>query len=150
MLSRNHSYFDKALCLDGHYIVTGYTNDHFCNDLLQLTDIREELHRYLRHEAGFEAVFFLDAANMLYCYDHQSFDILRNRNNGTITSQRAVRHAEDEIVAAGPMGRRHRRGAIQMPTAVAQISVDENTDNGPLHMGRMRLESAWQQLIALF
>lgn len=150
MLSRNHSYFDKALCLDGHYIVTGYTNDHFCNDLLQLTDIREELHRYLRHEAGFEAVFFLDAANMLYCYDHQSFDILRNRNNGTITSQRAVRHAGDEIVAAGPMGRRHRRGAIQTPTAAAQISVDENTDNGPLHMGRMRLESAWQQLIARF
>ena len=61
MISKNHSYFDRELCLDGHYIITGRTNDQFCNDILQLTDIRMELHRYLRFEEHFQAVFFQSA-----------------------------------------------------------------------------------------
>ena len=77
MLAKNNSYFDVELCLEGHYIVTGYTNDQFCNDRLQLSDVKYELHNYLRHREHFDAVFFLDSINMLFCYDQQSFDILR-------------------------------------------------------------------------
>lgn len=77
MLGKNNSYFDRELCLDGHYIVTGYINDQFCNDLLQLSDVKYEIHHYLRHAQGFSAVFFLDSINMLFCYDQESFDILR-------------------------------------------------------------------------
>ena len=76
MRERNQSYFDPELCLDGHYIVTGYTNDQFCGDLLQLSDVKLELHRYLRYSQGFDAVCFLDSVNMLFCYDQQSYDIL--------------------------------------------------------------------------
>ena len=57
MIPRNGTYFDQELCLEGHYVVTGYTNDLFCNDRLQITDIRQELHRHLL-EQGFEVVVY--------------------------------------------------------------------------------------------
>ena len=66
MIAKNNSFFDIELCVDGHYIVTGYTNDQFCNDVLQLSDVKYELHNYLRNEQGFEAVFFLDSVDMLW------------------------------------------------------------------------------------
>ena len=60
MLSKNNSYFDRELCINGHYIITGKTNDKFCSDTLELTDVLPALHRYLRYDQDFDAVFFLD------------------------------------------------------------------------------------------
>ena len=39
MIAKNNSYFDEELRVNGHYIITGYTNDQFCNNMLQLTEI---------------------------------------------------------------------------------------------------------------
>ena len=97
MIAKNNSYFDIELCLDGHYIVTGYTNDQYCNDMLQLSDIKYELHRYLRHEQGFDAVFFLDSVNMLFCYDQQSYDILRGNYSRAEKVNNNIRTGEEII-----------------------------------------------------
>lgn len=57
MLSINNSYFDPILCTDGHYIITGRTNDQFCLDTLEITDILPALHAYLRYEQGLMRCF---------------------------------------------------------------------------------------------
>ena len=149
MISKNHSYFDRELCLDGHYIITGRTNDQFCNDILQLTDIRMELHRYLRFEEHFQAVFFLDASNMLYCYDQQSFDILRNNALTPVENSHQTENNENlnavEIESSGPLGRRRRRRSGSENRAPQPVMRQQ----GALHMGRMNLPAAWQQVIAV-
>lgn len=149
MISKNHSYFDRELCLDGHYIITGRTNDQFCNDILQLTDIRLELHRYLRFKEKFQAVFFLDASNMLYCYDEQSFNILRNNAltpTQTIHEPQINRNSvAREIESSGPLGRRRRR----RQSTEMEVSNQVTGHQEALHMGRMNLPAAWQQVIAV-
>ncbi len=106
MIFRNNSYFDNELCLEGHYVVTGFTNDSFCNAYGLITDLEYELHRYLRYDQKFEAVIFFHGINMLHCYDEQSFNILR----GTNTDQkRSERTPESEIIKDSPLGHRRRR-----------------------------------------
>lgn len=149
MLGKNNSYFDIELCLDGHYIVTGYTNDQFCNDVLQLSDVKYELHRYLRYEQHFDAVFFLDSVNMLFCYDQQSYDILRG--SSVTPPDRAEPGPREDIIAATPLGRRRRRregpqGGTAAPERPARPS---NRGNGPLHMGRQAISGSWAQVTTL-
>ena len=149
MISKNNSYFDRELCLNGHYIVTGKTNDQFCNDMLQLTDIRFELQRYLREKEKFEAVFFLDSSNILYCYDEQSYSILRNNRRPSDEPRTAIsagkRSIARDIESSGPLGRR-RRQRNQTPADPAPEHREEL--RGSLRMGR-RLPAAWQQIIAV-
>ena len=66
MRAINGSYFDPQLCMDGHFIITGNTNDVFYNPQLLRTDIKYELYRYLRHTQGFDAVVFLDRVSGEY------------------------------------------------------------------------------------
>ena len=143
MISKNNSYFDRELCLNGHYIVTGKTNDQFCNDMLQLTDIRFELQRYLREKEKFEAVFFLDSSNILYCYDEQSYSILRNNRRPSDEPRTAIsagkRSIARDIESSGPLGRR-RRQRNQTPADPAPEHREEL--RGSLRMGR-RLPAAW-------
>lgn len=150
MLGKNNSYFDIELCLDGHYIVTGYTNDHFCNDMLQLSDVKYELHHYLRHSQDFDAVFFLDSVNMLFCYDQKSYDILRG--NETV---RDIHTSHDnlagEIVATAPLGRRRRNRNQEKPQDAQnrRDSGQTQDQNSPLHMGRQAIRVSWEQVTKL-
>ena len=145
------TYFQPDLCLNTHFIITGYTNDIFCNDQMQLTDIKQELHRHLRAH-GFDAVVFLDVSNVLYCYDEPSYFALCNNRLPEEAPQPAPvapPPAEDDpfaaIAAEGPMGgRRRRRGG---PAHVAPAPAPVET--GSLNRGRMYLNDAWAQVIAL-
>lgn len=152
MLGKNNSYFDKELCLDGHYIVTGYTNDQFCNDLLQLSDVKYEIHHYLRHKQGFSAVFFLDSVNMLFCYDQESYDILRgNDAHANISVSTSVRN--DEIVSTTPLGHRRRNRNSNANTGEGGLDRRNTNfaqdENAPLHMGRQAIRASWEQVTAL-
>ncbi len=141
MLSKNNSYFDPDLCVDGHYIITGRTNDKFCNDELALTDILPELHRYLRYELDkpFDAVFFLDSFNMLFCFDQQSMDILRGTDNNE--EPQSAGNDSNSISAKGPLGHRRRRRNPPAPQA-----ADLPSQTGRLNFGMMRDGAAWQQI----
>ena len=147
MISKNNSYFDVELCLDGHYIITGYTNDQFCNNALQLSDIKYEVYHYLRREQGFDAVFFLDSVDMLYCYDQDSFDILRGVESGEETSSKDV-NSNEIIVVTGPLGHRRRQREAQKNQQVVEVSnIQDNTS--PLHMGRIAIKNCWNQVTRL-
>ncbi|HAE53244.1 MAG TPA: hypothetical protein DCG30_08320 [Ruminococcus sp.] len=151
MIAKNNSYFDIELCLDGHYIVTGYTNDQYCNDMLQLSDIKYELHRYLRHEQGFDAVFFLDSVNMLFCYDQQSYDILRGNYSRAEKVNNNIRTGE-EIISTTPLGHRRRRRTDNRPPLnnnPVSTAPQNNTNDSPLHMGRQAIDSSWEQVTTL-
>lgn len=135
MLSRNNSYFDPVLCGDGHYIITGRTNDRFCLDTLEITDILPALHRYLIYEQRFDAVIIFDNTNILYCLDRQSFAIL------THLPESRPEEGGDEISRQGPMGaRRRRRAPAQDDPAPARNAGQR------LNLGRMSMDAAWQQV----
>lgn len=146
MISKNDSYFDPELRRDAHYIVTGYTSDSFCSDALELTDIRMELHRYLRYEQGFDAVIFFDALNKLYCYDQQSFDVLDNTGNLAGDAAAGERRGADdeELVRSGPMGRRRRSRP-----AAASRGRTAGRAGGILHHGGFSLPMSWNQIVSL-
>jgi replication-associated recombination protein RarA len=144
MLGKNGSYFDAELCIDGHYIVTGYTNDRFCNDMLQLSKVDYELHQYLRHSQGFDAVFFLDSVNMLFCYDQQSYDILRGNEPRQMQMPHPAGGTAD-IVEDTPLGHRRRRRTQPAP-GHSQANTQED---GSLHMGRRMISWCWEQVTAL-
>ena len=154
MLAKNNSYFDVELCLEGHYIVTGYTNDQFCNDRLQLSDVKYELHNYLRHREHFDAVFFLYFINMLFCYDQQSFDILRG-NPITENVNQSQNRTAGVIVATAPLGRRRsrrnqqsQRNQNQQSQQGSQPAQEINSDM-PWHMGRQAIRASWEQVTTL-
>lgn len=147
MIGHNNSYFDKELCLDGHYIITGYTNDLFCNDLLQVSDLKYELHYYLRNTEKFDAVVFFDSYNMLHCYDQQSYDILRgNRLNNAkndITNM-------NTISSSGPIG--HRRRARNCSVTPPDTSQSNNTTvqlSERWNMGLQSTKAAWMQVTTM-
>ena len=146
MISRNNSYFDTELCIDGHYIITGYTNDQFCNNALQLSDVKYEIHHYLRYEQGFDAVFFLDSVDMLYCYDQNSFDILR----GVEPREELVEiHRPETIAVTGSLGhRRHRRRTVESQQRVVDVG-NTSDSTSPLHMGRMAIRTSWNQVTSI-
>ncbi len=180
MISCNNTYFDKTLRQDGHYIVVGNTNDRFCSDALQLTDVSMELHRYLRYEQGFDVVILFDGINVLFTYDEQSFDVLSGKvtpekllcsrrmagegtsgaflvcGNTASAPDETVSGGTDsgnaEIAATGPLGgrRRHRRNADWngQPTQDSPMTPVQRSQT-PLHMNRMNLEAAWQQVTAI-
>lgn len=146
MIGRNGSYFDPDLALQGHYIITGNTNDNFCSDLLQITDIRKELHRHLLSQ-GFDAVFYFDYTNMLYCYDYDSFRILTGAlSEGT---EEDPEEEDASIAMTGPFGANLAgfNAAFEQPEQPAQVPPAEIPMR--LNLGAMRMESAWQQVIAL-
>ena len=128
MLARNGTYFDPELCIDGHYIVTGKTNDMFCGDDLVICDILPMLHAYLRHTERFDAVFFFDTSNMLFCFDQQSLSVLTSspEEQGAPTAPSPV--SSGSISAKGPLGRRRRRARAQanaeQPAAAARAASE--------------------------
>ncbi len=126
MLSKNGTYFDRELAVEGHYILTGFTNDHFVSDCLQITDLETELHRYLTEEAEFEAVFFLDPEKILWCMDQKSFLILQG-----LPLQQAP--------ASAPAPR-PRPGGQPAPAP---------RQNTRLNLGRMSMAAAWLQVSAV-
>ena len=145
MIARNGSYFDADLALQGHYVITGNTNDNFCSDLLQMGDIREALHSYLL-EQNFDAVFFFDYTNRLYCYDHRSYRILTGQDEETPQQQPARRNTS--IVESGPLGANHAayrsaRRRRNPPQAPQQPDADR------LHLSNMSMTAAWQQVLTL-
>ena len=145
MIPRNGTYFDQELCLEGHYVVTGYTNDLFCNDRLQITDIRQELHRHLL-EQGFEVVVFFDHNDMLYCYDQQSVDILEGREpRPAAAAPAAAAEVEDEFSAMsldGPFG-----GSIAQSEAPQEAEPRPRSER--FHMGRLTMANAWANVLAI-
>lgn len=141
MLSINNSYFDPILCTDGHYIITGRTNDQFCLDTLEITDILPALHAYLRYEQGFDAVFFFDSYNMLYCMDRASYAILTGRAPEPAPASAPRGGA---ISAGGPLGRRRRRAPTPAPEPEPPQSATTQ-----LNLGRMSMGSAWQQVSSI-
>ena len=148
MIPRNGTYFDQELCLEGHYVVTGYTNDLFCNDRLQVTDIRQELHRHLL-EQGFEVVVFFDHNEMLYCYDQRSFDILEGRPEPAAAAVPAQEdEVEDEFSAMsldGPFG-----GSIDEEEPVQEEPARaENRGADRFHMGRLTMANAWNNVLSI-
>ena len=144
MLSKNNSYFDRELCINGHYIITGKTNDKFCSDTLELTDVLPALHRYLRYDQDFDAVFFLDTENMLFCLDEQSFDILTGAHRSQTQPAASAPSGGQRVSAKGPMGRRRRRRAQPEPQQEPRRDPAR-----PLNLGRMTLNAAWQQVSAV-
>ena len=161
MLARNGTYFDPELCIDGHYIVTGKTNDMFCGDDLVICDILPMLHAYLRHTERFDAVFFFDTSNMLFCFDQQSLSVLTSspEEQGAPTAPSPV--SSGSISAKGPLGRRRRRARAQadaeQPAAAARAASETQPaevpapthPTTPLNLGRMSIHAAWQQVLAV-
>ena len=146
MIAKNNSYFDEELRVNGHYIITGYTNDQFCNNMLQLTDVKYELHHYLRYNQKFDAVFFLDGVNMLYCYDQNSWNILRGTDVNNVTGE-VHRYGFESIVAMGPLG--HRRRNRSMPQHMS-AKTDMGYDiTSPFHMGRQSIRVSWEQVTSI-
>ena len=151
MIGKNGSYFHHDLTLNGHYIVTGNTNDNFCNDLLQITDVRQEIHRHLR-EQGFDAVFFFDYSGMLYCYDYRSYNILVGTDEDTRpqSPQEQFRDEFDDVEEEGPLGsalpafRQANARQTAQPDRPAPAAVTHQ-----LHMGTRNMAWAWNQVIAL-
>lgn len=155
------TYFDNELAADGHYIIAGKTNDLFCCDDLVLSDILRAMHWQLRNNEGFDAVFIYDRRNMLYCFDRQSFDILRygdihiaddapySPQSASPSGTGAPQPAEP-LVAEGPLGHRHRRRqrAAAAPAAAPHPAsgADESVELG---MGRMSIPAAWQQVLGV-
>lgn len=146
MIARNGSYFDPDLALQGHYIITGNTNDNFCNDLLQVGDVRHALHNHLLQQ-GFDAVFFFDYSNMLYCYDYRSYRILRGLE--TEESNPSTPPSRNVIAMGGPM-----RNNLQAFNA-ARLNRQQNRPavqpqaEDRLNMGTMLIHAAWAQVTAL-
>lgn len=139
MIGRNGTYFDPEFCLNGHFIITGNTNDRFCNDLLQVTGIQQELHRHLL-EQGFEAVVFFDYNSMLYCYDYRSFQILSGIEDEPVPQGQE----DDEIIRTGALGRR------RLPSR-RNRNRQSAPQNRPrrLNMGRLSVPAAWDQVLAM-
>ena len=148
MRAINGSYFDRELCLDGHYIVTGYINDQFCNDLLQLTDVKYEIHHYLRHKQGFDAVIFLDSVNMLFCYDQESFDILRG-NESVSDAHSSENSVNRKIIEGSPLTHSRRRRRDNTTIGTSENKSKHSEPIGPWHMGRQAIRVAWEQVTAL-
>ena len=143
MIGRNGTYFDPELCLSGHYIVTGHTNDNFCNDLLQITDVRQELHRHLMAH-GFDAVFFFDYTGMLYCYDQRSIDILRGEDRSPTAAAEEPMDDFERMLMDGPLG--------YDPTAPQQEPEQPQRQQNPtsaLNMGMLNIANAWNQVLAI-
>ena len=153
MLSKNNSYFNSELRIRGHYFVTGYTNDQFCNDSLNITDILPELHRYLIYEEKFDAVFFMDMRRMVFCLDQSSFDILTGRRTAASPSPvQATETGEEEIIASGPVGhrvRRRRRRVVQASQNGEEGNAENHPQTGALNLGRRTVNSAWEQVTSV-
>ena len=48
MIGRDGTYFTPEQCLNGHFIITGMTNDIFCGERMVPVTLREELSEHLR------------------------------------------------------------------------------------------------------
>ena len=107
MLGTGTTYFDHRNCSIPHFVVTGHTEDLFCDDCLQLYGVEQALHRHLRH-AGFDAVIFFDAVNSLYCFDAVSSAVLNNPESERLAPREEESERCGQISAKGPLGRRRR------------------------------------------
>ena len=107
MLGTGTTYFDHRNCSIPHFVVTGHTEDLFCDDCLQLYGVEQALHRHLRH-AGFDAVIFFDAVNSLYCFDAVSSAVLSNPESERLAPREEESERCGQISAKGPLGRRRR------------------------------------------
>lgn len=150
MLAKNNSYFSPELCVDGHYIITGYTNDSFCNERQQLTDITYELYNYLKETQGFDAVIFLDGLFMLGCYDQTSFDILSGKRTSENTSS-IQSDSIGQIAKTGPYSTRKRRTRNSNINQNEQSNSENSSPNRlkSLNMKRMSLRQGWEQVTNL-
>lgn len=149
MIARNGSYFDPDLALKGHYVITGNTNDNFCSDLLQIGDIREALHSYLL-EQHFDAVFFFDYTNRLYCYDYRSFRILNGREDAEPAREQPERRRGNPVAMTGPLaGNLAGYAAARRRRNLERTAVPAQPDTDRLNRSNMSLTAAWQQVITL-
>ena len=81
MIGSGKTYFNDINCMDNpHFLLYGHVNDRFCNNLLQITGLEEELVYHLK-ENGFDAVFFMDYTSVIYCRDAASYRVLVNGRN---------------------------------------------------------------------
>lgn len=105
MFGIGETYFRDVREPKCHFIITGRTNDIFCNDSLNLVDIKILLHDHLM-KIGYDAVIFMDRNRMLYCFDAQSYTVLREGSLSEDTSgdrtsrttsrrRRRLRHNDD-------------------------------------------------------
>ncbi len=133
MRAINGSYFDPQLCMDGHFIITGNTNDVFYNPQLLRTDIKYELYRYLRHTQGFDAVVFLDRENSLYCYDDESFAIIKGESEGDTGVDTG------RIIKNTPLGHRSNKSTV---------AATDNTED-LLCMPRQEYNLYWSMIIKM-
>ncbi|MCR4642129.1 MAG: AAA family ATPase [Lachnospiraceae bacterium] len=155
MRARNGSYFCEELCVDGHYIITGWTNDQFCSDMLQISDVKYALHHYLRVEEGFDAVFFLDRINRVYSYDPDSIRILRGEESDAQNGQEKVQEITPDpdegnpIIRASFLGHRNRLVDSQTPSGQSTTGVSHTSDRiGSLNMNIEGMNIGWTQVLA--
>ena len=120
--------------------MTAHTNDHFCNDLLQLTDIRQQLHGHLQKQ-GFDTICFFDYTGMLYCFDQYTYNLLSGAENQPSSGDGSI---SDVLAADGPFGRNLPDGNVATPTPVSR-----NTSTGPLNMSRLTMDDAWRRVVYL-
>lgn len=143
MIGRGDTYFYPEQCLNGHFILTGRTTDIFCCERPIPVSLREELGEHLRRQ-GFSAVIFLDSIHTIYCYDTQSYHILRE-GRAEPEGQPPSHSAQSQRIAGeGPLGQRVR--SRRRPEAATQAG--SGTPDS-LNLGRISLERAWDRISGL-
>ena len=148
MIGRDGTYFTPEQCLNGHFIITGMTNDIFCGERMIPVTLREELSEHLRRR-GFDAVIFLDSQNMVYCYDSQSWQVLREGRISPVQQEPRRSEAAERVAAQGPMGRRTRRRTAQPAPAAEPAARPAGNVPDVLNMGRMYTSQAWDRVSGL-
>ncbi len=143
MIGRGDTYFYPEQCLNGHFILTGRTSDIFCGERPIPVSLREELSEHLRRQ-GFSAVIFLDSIHTIYCYDTQSYQILREGRAAPEDQPPSRSRAGQRIAAEGPLGQRTRSRRRTAPAPQADSGAPVS-----LNLGRISLERAWDRISSL-
>ena len=151
MNGRDFTYFHPTLCGDPHFVVTGYTNDVFCTDELQIVTVQQALHDHLRRQ-GFDAVVFLDLTHGLTCYDEQSYYVLEHGGlpaaapAGQPAAPEAGAGLDFSLMQAGPLGA---AAPAEPAPAAAPARAPLRTGSYPLNRSNMPLAQAWTQVTSL-
>lgn len=137
MIPKNNSYFSSELIEGGHYIITGLLNDNCVNDLYQVVDITQILHKELK-DNDFDVIIYYDRNNRIYCYDARSAYLLTHANEEETAEVSQPRLTRTR--ATRPLGgSRHRR--------------EREVENTPVvtsyNLRSMSIGVSWRQVIAL-
>lgn len=140
------TYFEERNCSIPHFLVTGHTEDRFCDGSLRLCGVEQALHAHLRH-AGFDAVVFFDSVNSLFCFDASSSRAMRGQQAQPAPAPRR-RRGRGSISASGPLRGRlnqERQAAAPAPEPVGGV---EEAVTAPYHLA-LRDAAAWDQVIGI-